>query len=315
MNQENELTTIVNRSQLDKPEADLILDAFKEFFSIVAEWETAAKSIVVADESQVELMEKAGKGRKFLQKVRINIEKTRVNQKEQSKRKGQCIDAISNVLKSLISPLEDHLEKQEKFKEIREAERKRKLAQERFEKIQQYIELPNLQYNFSEMTEEVFNLLYYAKKKAYEEKIEFEKKLAAEKIAKEKADVEEREKTRQENIRLKAEVEERERAFSAERDAAKEKYEAERAEQARILAKQKAKADAERKSIEEKARKERESAMAKLEIERKENERLIALQADAIENCKKMEKERQERLKNNTVTCPNCNHEFVIERN
>jgi translation initiation factor 3 subunit A len=310
---ENQLTVIVERAQLDKTKADYILETFKAYFSIAAEWEVAVKDLVVTDESQTDLMAKAKKGRLALKDKRVELERTRKNLKEQSLREGKAIDGIANVLKGLIEPLEDHLEKQEKFIEIREAERKRKLGYDRFVKIQQYIELPNLQYKFSEMTEEVFNLLYDAKKKAYEEKIEFEKKLSAEKIAKEKADIEEREKTRQEIIRLKAEAEKKERIFSSERDATKAKYEAERAKQARILSEQKAKADVERRAIEEKARKEREKQARILEAERKEKERLIALQADALANCEKMEKERQEMLKNNTVTCPNCQHKFVIE--
>jgi hypothetical protein len=42
--------------------------------------------------------------------------------KEQALREGKAVDGIANVLKALIVPLEEHLDKQERFVEIRAEE-------------------------------------------------------------------------------------------------------------------------------------------------------------------------------------------------
>ena len=97
-----------------------------------------------------------------------------------------------------------------------------------------------LRSEFENMSDETFEIFFAGIEKAYNDKIEAEKKVEEERIAKEKAEAEERERIRIENERLKAEAEK----------AAVEK--------AKLEAELKAKADAE-----EKARKEAELAAKK----------------------------------------------------
>jgi colicin import membrane protein len=227
----NELARLVDESGLETTKAKVLLDKFSNYFDIAAEWETKAKSIVVKDESQTADMEMARVGRLFLRDKRIAVEKTRKELKEQSLREGKAIDGIANVLKAVIVPIEEYLEKQEKFIQIKE-----EAARE-------------------------------AKRKEIERRME-EERLAEEK-AKAEAEAAERERMRIENERLKAESVEREKAAAEERKKQeeilakqREEAEAERKRQAEILAKQKAEFLAKQKAIEEKARKERAAAEA-----------------------------------------------------
>ena len=113
-----ELEVIVKESGLNVTKAQVILDKFKDYFEIASEWEIKAKAIVVTNESQTAEMEMAKVGRKFLAKKRIDVEKTRKELKEQSLREGKAIDGISNILKALIVPIEEHLKKQDGTQEM-----------------------------------------------------------------------------------------------------------------------------------------------------------------------------------------------------
>ena len=117
---ENQLAKIVNESGLEQSKAQVLLANFSNYFEIAAEWEQKAKMLTVTNESQTAEMKMAKEGRLFLKNKRVAVENTRKQLKEQSLREGQTIDAIAKILKNLIEPSEEHLERQEKFIEIRE---------------------------------------------------------------------------------------------------------------------------------------------------------------------------------------------------
>ena len=96
---------------------------FQGCFEFAAIWETKAKTIVVNDASQTADMKIARIGRLELREKRIEVEKVRKAMKEQSLREGKAIDGIANVLKGLIIPIEEYLDKQEHFVELKEKER------------------------------------------------------------------------------------------------------------------------------------------------------------------------------------------------
>jgi len=112
---EDQLSVIVKESGLEKTKAQVLLDNFSRYFQLAADWEKKAKTIVITDASQTAEMQMARTGRLFLRQKRIVIEKTRKDLKEQSLREGKAIDGIANILKALIIPIEEYLEKQEKF--------------------------------------------------------------------------------------------------------------------------------------------------------------------------------------------------------
>lgn len=250
------LSVIVKQANLDEVKTKSIMESFNGFFEIASEWESKAKEIVVTDENQKDLMKLAREGRLFLKTKRIDVENKRKALKEQSLREGQTIDSIARVLKNLIEPIEEYLETQEKFAEIKEANRKAALEAERIE-ILKPLNTPYNFYDLKNMSEDDFDSLVLGLlglKAAINEKIAAQKRAEEERIAIEKAEAEERERVRLENERLRAEAAEREKQIAAER--------------VRI--------EAERKAAEEKARKEREEVERKLRAEAAERERIEA---------------------------------------
>jgi len=120
MENKNELALIIKESGLEQTKADFLLTNFQSYFEIASEWEKRAKTIVVKDETHTVEMQLARTGRLFLKEKRIAIENSRKSLKEQSLREGKAIDGIANVLKALIVPIEEYLDSQEHFVEIKQ---------------------------------------------------------------------------------------------------------------------------------------------------------------------------------------------------
>jgi len=319
---ENQLVKVINESGLDKSKAQVLLQNFSNYFEIAADWENKAKALTVTREDQRTEMKMAREGRLFLKQKRVDVEKTRKQLKEASLREGQTIDAIAKILTNLIVPIEEDLENKERFAEIQEANRKAILKSERELELQPYAEFVPYGLELGSMGEDDYlKVLKYAKAQL-QEKLDAEKKVEEDRIAKEKAEAAERERMRLENERLKKEAEEKEKLLAKERlaAAAKLKAEQDRAEQERLKIEEanrieKEKADAILKAEQEKARKEREAAEATLKaaqekarIEREQAEQAsrkaaeekakleaeIKAKADAEEKARKEQLERVE---------------------
>ena len=126
------------------PEMALSLkNTFMPFFEQAEEWAKKAKEINITDVTQIKEMQLARDTRLNLRTIRINVEKTRKELKEESLRKGKAIDGIANVIKFLIVPIEEHLQEQENFVIIQEEKRKSELKESREKELEQYARTHN----------------------------------------------------------------------------------------------------------------------------------------------------------------------------
>jgi hypothetical protein len=163
------------------------------------------------------MMIAAKEGRKNLRELRLGVEATKKKVKEEAINYGRTIDSISNTLKSLIEPMEDYLEKQEKYVEIKKTEEKRRLTDARLELIKKYIPLPCFEYDFGNMTEEVFQLLLTKKRIDYEDRVAYEAQQEARRKAEIEAERIEKERLETENKKLREEAAKHEKEISTER--------------------------------------------------------------------------------------------------
>lgn len=215
-------------------------------------------------------------------KARTAITATKDESKSELNKDAKIIDFYHNEGRDLLSAAEARLREIEEEAERKETARKVALSQERTMELSafgvdcQFYQLGDMpQEGYAQLLES--SKVAFEAKKAAEAKAKEEARIAAEKaeaerIAKEKADKEERERIAAENARLKREAEEREAAAKAEREAA---------EKARVAAE--AKAKAEKDAIEAKAGKEREEAEAKAKAEREKVEAAAKLEREARE--------------------------------
>lgn len=177
----------IRNSGLEQATIKNLEESFLPFYEQTLEWKEKALALVVTNENQKDLMKQARDARLILKNIRTSVEKTRKILKEDSKKKGQIIDTIARTIENLIVPSEEHLEKQEKFIEIQEAERKEALKNERIEKLKAFDVEPSF-YNLSDMPDEQFDLLLESSKTAYNNKKEAEERAERERIENERID-------------------------------------------------------------------------------------------------------------------------------
>lgn len=267
-----ELAIVAEQNNLPNTKVQELLSQFGESFQAAKDVAAETKDIVVTAEDQTAEMAAARTARLKLKGIRVDVEKTRKDLKEQSLREGKAIDGMANIIKALIVPVEEHLEKQERFAEVKAAERLAKRFADRVEKLSPYVADISL-YNLGAMSDEAFDTLLKNSIKADKDQKAAEAQALQDRITKEEADRKEQERIRKENDQLKKDAEQREVKAAAERKEAEEKRKADQAEQDRKL-------DVERKKREkleqEKIDREKAESDAKAKAEEEQRQALLA---------------------------------------
>lgn len=240
-----------------------ILMAFAPHFAQFHELRESAKDIPISAPKAARAL------RLKLKEIRVDAERTRVELKADSLRRGKAIDGVNAVLVCDLVPIEEAMEKIEKAEEIAEANRKAALKEARSKELEPFAD-PSF-YDLGSMPAVQWDLLLAGAKAAKEAQALAIQKANDERVAREKAEAlaaekrqadeaAERERMRVENDRLaKVAADERlareeiEAKAKAEREkaakAAKVEREKREAAEAELKAKDKAekeKADAEK---------------------------------------------------------------------
>lgn len=242
---ENPVIKAITESKMEESTSTALRNAFLPFAEQAMEWAEKASKLVVTDATQVSKMKEAREGRLLMKKIRTEADKTRKALKEDSLKYGKAVQAAYNAIEGIIVPIEDHLEKQEKFAELIEIKRQNELREKRQTIIDEYqVFLPQFG-DLGKMSEE-----------------EFEKLLNIAKVQKEQQENEAKEKARIE--------EENRRLFQIENEKLKAQQEIERQKNIELQTKldeerrARAKIEAEQKrQAEEEARRQRAFAIAK----------------------------------------------------
>lgn len=211
------------------------------------------RAITVTDIADKAGMKAAREARLQVRAMRIEVENTRKELKESSLRRNQAIDAVANIIKGELAPIEAHLLAQETYAERVEAERIERVGGERF-KV-----LVGLQFNapvtlndLANMTEEGFAKLKsdaetLAEARAAKAKKEAEERAEAARIEADKvrAAQEETARVRAQAEAERAEAKKREDAARVEREKLEAELAAKRAEEDRARREERARLDAE----------------------------------------------------------------------
>lgn len=273
-----ELALVAQQNGLEKGKIAALLSEFGEPYVSALNVINQAQDINVTSEEQKDEIEQASIARKELKKIRCDVENTRKDLKEASLREGRAIDGMANIIKAIIVPEEERLEKQEKIVERLAAERFAKQVQERKTRLLEYTDQPTM-YKFETVSDSEFEALIASLKEAQEVKLAAERKAEAERLAAEKAAAIEQEQVRKENEKLRAEALAREAQIAKEREAEQTRLAAERAEQEKRLAAERQKREA--LEAEQRAKAEAE-AKAKAEAEEAQRQSLLAPGKDKL---------------------------------
>jgi hypothetical protein len=188
------------------PETEAALvSLFKPLFEQGADLYRQAQLVKVENRTQLGHMDSAKELGKRCQKLRSAVTQAHKQAKEESLKKGKCIDTIKNAFLAVMGPVEDYLEKQANFIKLEDAALKEQVRQERMADLAKYqdiIPLPTM--DLTAMSAEDFETLRAGTQARYEQE---RKRRADEAAAKEQerlAGQRERERLEAENVRLRA---------------------------------------------------------------------------------------------------------------
>lgn len=183
--QPNELALAIQSSGLQENTIENLMKSFSQSFNDARIVVDSAKEIVVTDENDIEGMKLAREKRLELKKIRTTVENIRKDLKEQALREGKAIDGAANIIKALIAPVEEHLEKQEKFAEVKAMERLEEKYTDRIKQLQMYVDDVTV-YSLKEMSDDAFSKLLESSKSNWQAKKDAEEKAEADRIEQEK---------------------------------------------------------------------------------------------------------------------------------
>jgi len=231
---DKEIIVIANESKIDGATAKNLKETFMPIFEKAEQLAKKAKNIVVKDMEDTDAMESARELRLSLKRLRCDTDTTRKELKEESVRKNKAIDGMANIIKYLIIPIEERLQKQEDYIQDKIKEARNNKINERANKVIELEGDPCI-YNLGDMSEDSFTDLLDSLKYQQDKKKEAEVKEEADRIETEKVERERQEGIRLENEKLKKERDKKEKADAKQ----KVKHDAE-------LQKEKDKAETER---------------------------------------------------------------------
>ena len=262
---------------LEENKAKQISDMFKPMLDKMTELEVQYNEVIKRP-MEPETIQMAHDLRLAYRDVRTGTAKIHQELKKFYLQGGRFVDGWKNAQLMASQGMEEKLKAIEDHFANIEKDRISKLQEERATTLLKF-EVKFIPEQLGLMEKSVWENYLSGVKLNYEAQKAAEKKAEEDCIAKEKAEAEERERIRLDNIRLKKEAEERERNEKTEakkREKAEairlKKEESEQKERERIEAERLKKEAAERKIREEKERKEREAYELKLKKEREKAE-------------------------------------------
>jgi hypothetical protein len=138
------ITDAAGLNGLEEQTKQTIIARFSQYMERIGEWEEKATALVVTDISQVDLIKQARETRLILKNIRVEADRVRKELKEDSLNYGRAVQGVYNAIEQRLSPIEEHLMKQEKFAEYAERDRMnalRAMRQDELKDFQEYVPL------------------------------------------------------------------------------------------------------------------------------------------------------------------------------
>lgn len=239
---------------LDLTFAKRVLAGFEQFFDQAAMYEAEAREIIVTSPQDIAMISKAREMRLAMVKIRTSAEKAKDASKQPLLIQTRFIDSIFNAVKMVTLPIEQHLDKQEKFVAMEIARIKKEVTEKRLAILEPY-NVDTSYLSLADMPEEAFERLVADSKLIHENKIKAQKE-ADEKAEKERIDLAKQKEEQDKKDAEQAEIDKVQKAKQAELDKETERI----AKEKEAIEKAKAKEEQDKKDNEERERLERQKA-------------------------------------------------------
>jgi hypothetical protein len=231
---ENILAIEVRKENLPEADALVLERSFTPFFQEAQGLKIIAESIIVTDVSQTDLITKAREMRLKMKSIRTSTEYVRKELKAESLRRGKAIDGMANIIKFLIEPIEQHLEKQENFVVLQQQAKIDEVKAKRIEELAKHGVDATLYPDLGTMPDDLYEKLVQGAELSFRLKKEAEENLRKEQEAAAKKKAAEDERIRLENIALKKKADEERIAREKLEKEKKDREEAEEKERKRL---------------------------------------------------------------------------------
>lgn len=201
---QNPLVVIVERQQIQNPQAQVLVDTFKPLYEEAMSTLAGSDQIVVTSEDQTDEMKRARERRLLLKDVRVRVEKARKTAKDGALRYGRAVDDIAGIITDKIVPEEARLDAAEKFAERLEQERRARRRAERAALLAPFnVDVTHIV--LEDMPDEVFERLLQSSRRDHEAREAESRRMEAEQREQERLKQEETERLRQEADALRKE--------------------------------------------------------------------------------------------------------------
>jgi len=262
---------------LEEVKASQISAQFKPMLDKMEALENDYNEVIKLDIELPETAIKAKELRRKYVKVRTGTSEIHKAQKAFYRSGGLYVDGWKNAQLFASQGIEEKLMVIEKHAENKEKERIEAINQDRKAQCLKYVNEEVILFNLGDMSEGIWDNYIVGLEASYNARIAAEKKAEEDRIAKEKAEQEERERIAKENEKLKQEAAERERIAKIEADKRDKEEAARLAKELKERKERESKEAAERADFEAKLQAERE---AKEKIEREEKQKREKLEAE-----------------------------------
>lgn len=163
-----QMTAVIKASELSEENKLSIQMTFAQYVDVINTWKQHVSSLNITDESQIELIETAKEGAKYIKKVRTTIDKIRKETGGEYYKQYKAINNAANLLLGELEPIEESLVEKSKFIENKRKAEKEALNDKRLTLLQPYAEFAVINFDYSDMSEEDFNKTLAGAKAAYD---------------------------------------------------------------------------------------------------------------------------------------------------
>ena len=163
-----QMTAVIKASELSEENKLSLQMTFAQYVDVINTWKQNVSSLNITDESQIELIETAKEGAKYIKKVRTTIDKIRKETGGEYYKQYKAINNAANLLLGELEPIEEILIEKSKFIENKRKAEKEALNDKRLTLLQPYAEFAVMNFDYSDMSEEDFNKTLAGAKAAYD---------------------------------------------------------------------------------------------------------------------------------------------------
>lgn len=185
------IISTLKKENITDGKAQMIEKAFAPMVELLKSFDNEYAEII-AMEITDEACKKARMLRLKMVKVRTGVKEVHATQKAETIRFNKAVDGIKNIFDYAVISKEETLESIEKHLEIMEANRLKVLKEERENKLRVF-DYDTSKVDLSKMDDAMFDMILLGVEKAYNDKIESDKKLAEELAAIKQKEIEDAE--------------------------------------------------------------------------------------------------------------------------